>query len=226
MSLSLNYIYKDESILAVNKPEKLLIHYQKGFTCTDSLVDRLSLEFTHPPAPVHRLDAPTSGIVLCAFSKESASILSTAFREGRVKKTYLAIVRGWADSGIIELPLQKYHRKGEFVEARTIFKELDRLEIPVANNRFPQSRYSLLEVYPQTGRFHQIRRHLARKSFPVIGDTSHGDTRHNRIFNDHFHTDRLLLHAWKIEFQHPISGEMIKLESPVPEEFRMFKIPC
>lgn len=215
-------LYRDDHLLVVHKPARLLVHPMKGMRCTDSMTDRLNAEFAPAPWPVHRLDSPTSGVLLCSFSKEALRILSDDFRENRVKKVYMAIVRGWMkEEGIIDRPLQRYDRQGVFQESLTRYKLLKKVEWPIPNERFPQSRYSLLELSPQSGRFHQIRRHLAGEGYPIIGDTSHGDSSHNHLYSRHTGINRLLLHAFSIRFKHPVTGEEILVESPLPAEMHL-----
>jgi len=204
----------------VNKPEGLLTHQTKMSSDRDSLVDRLRAEFDSPPSPVHRLDRPTSGIILCAYSSETARTLGDFFITGKVHKKYTAIVRGYTDAeGKIETPLSK-DGDGELQNALTHYKTLKTLEIDIANNKYSTSRYSLIEVYPGTGRFHQIRRHMAGIGHPILGDTSHGDLRHNRIFTANYSNDRLLLHSHSLSLPHPVSGEKISITSPAEGRMR------
>jgi len=223
MSGSIEILYQDNLLLVVNKPARLLVHPMKGMRCKDSLTDRLNAEFTPSPWPVHRLDSPTSGVLLCSFDKDILRILSDQFRNNAIKKTYRAIVRGWMkeEEGIIDRPLQRYDRPGIFQEAITRYKCLEQVEWPYANEKYPKSRYSLLELYPQSGRFHQIRRHLAGAAHPVIGDTSHGDSSHNHLYSRHTGFDRLLLHACSLSFKHPVSGKELTIEAPIPTALKL-----
>ena len=102
---------------------------------------------------------------------------------------------------------------------RSRFKTLARVELPIAVGRYPQSRYALVEVRPNTGRRHQIRRHFKHIFHPLIGDTRYGEGRHNRLYRERFNCQRLLLHAQSITFNHPQSGERMKLTAPLPEDF-------
>lgn len=216
----MNILFNDGLVLVLNKPAGLLTHRSPISPDKDSVVDRLKLMFENYPSPVHRLDRPTSGVIISAFTKEAARTIGNSFTSGMVQKSYLAIVRGHLNSsGFIEIPLKK-DGEGELQEARTHYISLGQIEIPVENNKYPSSRYSLVQVIPQTGRFHQIRRHMARTGHPILGDTSHGDLRHNRIFEKYFSNRRLLLHSESITFPHPESGEILKIKAPVPEEMQ------
>ena len=219
-------LYRDQWITLINKPSGLIVHRSPLSSDTDSLVDRLRDQFESPPSPVHRLDRPASGVILCANDGETARILSDYFLEGKIHKRYHAIVRGWpGEAGEIDLPLQKYKQgkvsrsNREKQEALTRYVLLSKGEIPVANNRFPTSRYALVEAEPVTGRYHQLRRHLARIGHPIIGDTAHGDLRHNAILREFAGNERLLLHGRKIEFPHPWTNKTVLVEAPWPEDF-------
>lgn len=218
-------VFQDKAVTLIDKPPGLLVHAQKGFHRAPTLVGWLKEHMDPQPMPVHRLDRPTSGILLASTDREVLSRLSRDFREGLVEKTYLAIVRGWAeDSGRIDIPLAKKD-SDTLQEAETLFCCLERREYPWPNPLFPTTRYSLVELKPKTGRYHQLRRHMARHSHPILGDTSHGDLRHNRIYRDSTGVDRLLLHAWKIRFIHPESGEWMEFTAPIPKELTLPSLP-
>jgi tRNA pseudouridine65 synthase len=169
--------------------------------------------------PVHRLDRPTSGIVLFAFSKEIVSEFFRVFRERAVDKTYYALVRGWTeDSGIIDSPLKT--AAGNEQEALTLYKTLARAELNIAVGPYETSRYSLVEVDLKTGRTHQIRRHFAHLRHPLIGDTTYGDGRHNQMFRQEFNSHRLMLAAVKLELIHPFSGKKLMVEAPLEAGFK------
>jgi tRNA pseudouridine65 synthase len=168
------------------------------------------------PSPVHRLDRPTSGVLISAYTKEAARIMGESFQEGKVIKKYIAVVRGYLpETGNIEIPLKK-DGEGIYQEALTFYKTLGQIEVPIENNQYKTSRYSLVEATPHTGRYHQIRRHLARIGHPVIGDTSHGDLRHNKLLKSYFQNQRLLLHGLCVTFPHPLSGMNQTITAPVP----------
>ncbi len=108
---------------------------------------------------------------------------------------------------------------GERKPAITHWRRLATTEVPIAINRYPQQRYALVEVIPETGRYRQIRRHFAHLRHPLIGDTSHGRTEHNRLFKQHFNVHRLLLHAHRLAFDHPLTGQRMRIEAPLDAEF-------
>lgn len=170
--------------------------------------------------PVHRLDAGTSGVLVFALSSADAGNLCRQFAEREVQKTYRAVVRGYVEEqGHIDLPLE-LDSTGDLVEAQTSYRRLGQVEFPFAvSKRFQTSRYSLVEVRPHTGRWHQIRRHFNRISHPLVGDPVHGDSRHNQFFREHLGIRGLCLRAERLEFRHPANGERILLETPSCERW-------
>ena len=143
---------------------------------------------------------------------------------GEVRKTYLAMVRGWApEAGLIDHPLREHatdrrdSSEQPVREARTRYRLLATTEIPVAVERYPASRYSLVELSPETGRKHQLRRHMQHISHPIIGDTNYGRTRHNHYFATRFGGGRLMLAATALRLIHPATGESLTL-AVAPED--------
>lgn len=216
----LTLIHRDDHLLAVHKPAGLLVHR--------SPIDRHETEFALQHArelnggehvyPVHRLDRPTSGLLLFARDPDTASRLGQAFMAGTVQKTYLALVRGWTpEAGVINHPLREHATDRRDTseqpvrEALTHYRRLATTEVPVAIERYPASRYSLVALQPQTGRKHQLRRHLQHISHPIIGDTNYGRTRHNHYFAQRFGTARLMLAATALSLRHPATGESLTL---------------
>lgn len=218
-------LYCDDEIVAVHKPAGLKVHRsgRQGANTPTTLAwvrNRLG-QWVYP---VHRLDQPTSGVLLFARSPEVASVLAAAFAGQRVHKTYLAVVRGHTPpGGLIDHPLVgNIHRPkaGQVPKpARTAFERLAAVELNHPVGRYPTSRYCLLRLHPLTGRMHQIRRHLHHISHPVIGDTTYGDGRHNRFFRSHFDCRRLLLAAVKIAFRHPRTGFDLTITAPPEPSF-------
>ena len=208
----------------MDKPSGLLVHRSP----IDRRETRFALQILRDQLgqyiyPVHRLDKPTSGVMVFALNRNSASRLATQFAEHSVRKAYLATVRGHSPiSGCIDHPLRtdpdRYAGRNEFgaaKEAVTHFQSLAQHEIDVCIEKYPQSRYSLVLAEPRTGRPHQIRRHMKHISHPIIGDAKHGRGRHNRYFTEHLGCARLLLHAFALEFRHPNSGERCRFVSSV-----------
>jgi tRNA pseudouridine65 synthase len=173
--------------------------------------------------PLHRIDRPTSGILLFSKSPEAAALLQPGFANGIIRKTYLTVVRGFTaqSHGIIDRPLKK-DLEGDHQEAKTEFWSLQQVDYPMASTpRHPTSRYSLLQAYPHTGRMHQIRRHLAKERHYIVGDTTHGENKQNRFFREQFGLNNLFLHAWKLSFVHPQTLENLEITAPLPEHFQV-----
>lgn len=171
--------------------------------------------------PIHRLDFATEGLMIWAKNSESASALNFLHKDNQLQKTYLCVVRGHTDdSGVIDEPLLS-DSSPEPVECRTEFKTLARIELPVKiNSMHETSRYSLVEVYLKTGRWHQIRRHFNRISHPLIGDREHGDSHHNRFFRDELKIPGLLLKSRNLNFQCPFTNETKSFHAPVTEKWQ------
>jgi len=225
-------LYQDKYIVAVNKPSGLLVH--------KSLIDRHETEFALQLVrdqigqyvhAVHRLDKPTSGVLLFALSSEVSNLLSEMFREGSIIKQYLAIVRGYTDEdGLIDHPLKQMldtkAQKKEGItklpkDAQTQYHRLATVEFPYPVSRYPVARYSLVELQPKTGRKHQLRRHMKHIFHPIVGDTKHGRGEHNQLFRKIFDCHRLLLHAEKVLFAHPITGESLEIKASLDDTFKM-----
>ena len=219
--MDLSVLHRDERFAVVDKPAGLMVHdsaLARGET--DFAADRLREQFGKPVYLVHRLDRATSGCLLLAFDREAASALGKALMAGDVEKEYVAICRGWPaeERFAIEHPLDGGPGKPVKKPATTAFEVLARCELDLASAGFATSRYALLRARPLTGRFRQIRRHLKHASHHLVGDTSHGDGRHNRAFRM-LGVHRMLLHAQRLAFAHPFTGERIEASAPPDAEF-------
>jgi len=219
---ALEILYQDKYMVAINKPSGLLVHRSP----IDKHETRFALQEVRDQIgqyvyPVHRLDKPTSGVLIFALNKEVAQILSEDFRENRVKKEYIAVVRGYvALEGLIDHPLKQMldskaeKEKGiskEEKEAQTLYERLATIELPYAVSRYPVARYSLVKLKPQTGRKHQLRRHMKHIHHHMIGDTKHGRGEHNTLFRKEFDCHRLLLHARNMQLIHPVTLKSVMI---------------
>jgi tRNA pseudouridine65 synthase len=215
----LDIIYRDEHLIAINKPHGLLVH--RSTIAADAeefalqlLRDQVGLKVN----PVHRLDRATGGALLFAFDKEVEIAMQKQFSDNLVSKKYLAIVRGYTpDSENIDYPLRK--ENGSVQEAFTSYTTLKRAEIAVPLGKHDTSRYSLVEVRPTTGRMHQIRKHLSHVNHPIVGDTTHGCNKQNKLFREKWTMNTLLLHAATLSFKHPVTGAALIINAPVNTEF-------
>ena len=220
-------LYRDDTLVVVHKPSGLLVHR--------SLVDRHERRFAvqilrdqlgQRVYPVHRLDKGTSGALVFALDRDTARALANDFSQRRVAKTYLAVVRGWpADSGEIDHPLDAVEdaliaqASVDPKPSLTRFRTVARVELPHRVDRYPTTRYALVELHPQSGRRHQLRRHLAHASHPIVGDSTYGKGRHNRLFADLFGAQRLLLACVRLEFAHPVTRQLVTIDAPLAADF-------
>ena len=210
-------LFQDEHLVAAHKPAGLLVHRNAHAGREPFLLQMLRDQLGQRLYPVHRLDRPTSGLMIMALSPQAAHALALQFAGQGVSKTYLAVVRGFApQEGIIDDPLKS--ESGNLQEARTEFTRLATAEIPHAVGPNPTARYSLVQVRPRTGRTHQIRRHFAHIRHPLIGDVLRGDGRQNRFFREHFGLHRLLLASVKLTFRHPEDNSRMTLTCPPAQE--------
>ncbi|MFS4460357.1 pseudouridine synthase [Bdellovibrio sp. HCB2-146] len=217
-------LYQDEHFVAVHKPSGYHVHppedprikVAKDHICLYRVRDMMK-QYVYP---VHRLDAATSGVLLFALSSEAASKLCHLFAQGETEKVYHAVARGWTpQEGRIDLPLE-LDSTGVPVPASTLYQRLGTIEFPVpVGKKFKSARYSLLEVRPLTGRYHQIRRHFNRISHPLLGDAYHGDSHHNRFFRETVGIPGLCLRASKLKITHPWSGAEVALLAPECEKW-------
>lgn len=215
----LEILYQDSDIVAVNKPHGLLVHRSPIAADTDIFaVQLLRDQLGQKVYPVHRLDRKTSGVLLFALNDETNRLMQVQFANGRVKKKYQAIVRGFTDDvGEIDYPLKK--DDGTIQEAFTSYVTLQRREVPFSIGKHGTSRYSLVELTPTTGRMHQLRKHMAHIFHPIIGDRPHGCNKQNKFFKDQYGMLTMLLHAAQLEFTHPVSGEVVKISAECQPEF-------
>ena len=223
-------LFQDEYLVVINKPSGLLVHKspidKKERVFALQLVRDIVGKFVYP---VHRLDKPTSGVLVFALSSEVASKLSIEFMAGGVQKEYLAVARGYTqEMDAINYPLKVLLDKKsdrdrrniqESQEAITTYERLATMELPYAVSRYPAARYSLIKLLPKTGRKHQLRRHLKHIFHPIVGDTKYGRGEHNKLFREKFDCHRLLLHASKIEFTHPVTKQRIAIEAELDYTF-------
>ena len=221
---------EDAHLIVVNKPAGLAVHGGSGVSFGVIEQIRQSMPHADQFELVHRLDRETSGILLVAKKRSALKHLQTQFRERATDKTYLALVRGiWPQrQKVIDLPLQKYLlTNGDGSEGER------RVRVVAPND--PQGMraitlvkvarllgdYTLLEVTIKTGRTHQIRVHLASLGHPILGDDKYGDYDLNKALQK-TGLRRMFLHAWKLQFRHPASGEVVALNAPLPPELQSF----
>lgn len=209
-------IYEDSEILIVDKPP--------GFHCVppESKSIRISpawnglqileRQLQQKLFPAHRLDRATSGIFLLTKSKEMASATQKQFSNHSTKKIYACLTRGKLNSdAVIDSPLK--NSAGASVTAKTNIQVVGTFSLPIKNDVANDREFSLIFAFPETGRFHQIRRHLAQIGHPIIGDKMHGDKKLNRAFFEIVQSDRLFLRAMQLELDHPKSNQRLVIKN-------------
>lgn len=214
----LKILYEDPWVVVVQKPPRFQVHAPEDprFTLRPSrnCVTVLSRQLQIDIFPVHRLDAATSGVLLFAKSSSVARTLSDGFKTHAHLRTYLCVVRGWleAPSGRIDYPIDDK-------PSQTRYATLAQIEAPWPNKRHPTSRFSLMLVWPETGRTHQIRKHFAHLKHPLIGDTLYGDGFQNRLFRTHMVARRLWLRAHRMELIHPETQAPLRITAGREKEW-------
>jgi 23S rRNA pseudouridine955/2504/2580 synthase len=225
-------LLEDEHLIAVDKPAGVAVHGGSGVSF--GVIEQLRQ--ARPQAKflelVHRLDRETSGILLVAKKRSALTRLQDQFRERETGKTYLALVQGaWpGNKKVIDQPLHKYLQEDGERRVRVVDKDdpdgmraitLVKIRDVIPAKAGIQGAFSLLEVTIKTGRTHQIRVHLATQGHPIAGDDKYGDFELNRVLAKQA-LKRMFLHAWRLRFAHPQSGETVALESPLPAELATF----
>jgi tRNA pseudouridine65 synthase len=221
-------LFENDTIIGFNKPHGLLVH--QSAIARDATEYALQWVRDYCGCKVHlahRLDRKTSGVLLFSKTEEENSYLQTLFRDKQMNKIYKALVRGYTeDSGIIDYALT--NDRGTTQDAITRYKTLSRYEIPLQTEKHKTSRYSLVELLPETGRYHQLRKHMAHIRHPIIGDRPHGCNKQNRLWKAHFQMTTMLLHAESLSFVHKDYGP-IKIDASMSSTFKdtldMLKAP-
>lgn len=226
----LEILFRDDYLVAVNKPAGMLVHR--------SWLDRHETQFVMQTLrdqigqhvfPIHRLDRPTSGVLLFALSSEIANLTCQQFEGKQIEKQYLAVVRGYLQNADrIDYPLKvkldkiadKFSQPKEPQEAVTDYQGLYTVEMPYPIGKFQTARYSLVRLIPHTGRKHQLRRHMKHIFHPIIGDTQYGDLHQNRLITEKTEVSRLMLHAEKLSFIHPITQQKITIQAPLDKQWQ------
>jgi 23S rRNA pseudouridine955/2504/2580 synthase len=221
-------LFEDADVLAVDKPAGLAAHPGTGIEGA-TLVEMARAYLRVPedlpatefrPSPAHRLDRDTSGVVLVAKTRRAMVALGETFTSGEhVRKSYLALAKGKMpkEAGTIDLPLSEHEQTARSKAARGVnFQEA------VTRWRVLSSmkEATLLAVTIETGRTHQIRRHLEAAGHPVAGDRRYGDFAFNRAARQRWGLRRMFLHAWRLELPHPVTGAPLRLEAALPDELR------
>lgn len=228
--MMLEILYQDQYLIAINKPAGMLVHRSwldkhETVFAMQTLRDQIGQHVF----PIHRLDRPTSGVLLFALDSNTARMMSEQFEQHQIQKSYLAVVRGYLlGEGRIDYPLKvvqdkiadKFSGDKEPQAAITDYQSLATVEMPYPAGKFSTARYSLVQLFPQTGRKHQLRRHLKHLFHPIIGDTNYGDLHQNRAFTANTGCDRLFLHSNQLQFTHPHRLQKIVIDAPLDPQWQ------
>jgi len=213
-----NIIYSDAFIILINKPLGIPIHKNEHMPHDADYVIKSLGELTGKSIyGVHRLDAKTSGIMVFALDRDTAEQLSAQFRGRDIKKTYHALVYGKPDDeGVFDFPVKDKSKRKKF-NAITKFKTIDSKTYDFPYHDKEQCMISLVEIYPETGKYHQIRQHFGLKRHYILGDGQHGNRSLNKLLQEKIGLNRLMLHASEISFRHPKKEEIVTYKSELPE---------
>lgn len=218
---SLTILYSDDYFTAINKPCGMLVHRTSIAEDDDAVaLQLLRAQLNRMVYPVHRIDRPTSGILIFAHSPEITKVLQEEFQLNTSQKKYTALVRGWLPDEIVS-NREVRNDRGNLQTAETRFILKKKLEMPFATDRYETARFSIIEAFPSTGRWHQIRQHLAQLRHYIINDRVHGDGKQNKLFTGQTGIREMFLHATSFEFRHPISKATIVIEAPFPDHWQV-----
>jgi len=210
-------VYEDDYCLIVNKPNNLLVHHSHFSRNVEeeSLVELLKKRGFIHPIPVHRLDRKTSGVLLLAKSKEYVKPFQELFDENLIDKKYVALLRGFVfGGGKIDSPVK--NERGNYKEALTFYRNIKHRFFDIPVKPYSSSRYSYVLLSPFSGRMHQLRIHANKISHPIIGDHKYGNRHHNKMYEEKLNIPHLFLHAYKLNFIHPITNKRILVKARFP----------
>jgi len=216
--------FEDKYLIAVNKPNNVLIHHSfmaRNMDEESTLIDLLQEQLNLKLYPVHRLDRKTSGVIILVKKRSDVKVFQDLFKQNKIQKTYYALVRGFTpEEGVIDSPV-KGRDANVHKEAKTVYRKLQETVLDIPVHPYSCSRYSLLELKPQTGRLHQLRIHMNKISHPIVGDPKYGDRFHNRMFENELNLPKMFLHASSIQFKHPFMKIELIIKADFPEDWMM-----
>lgn len=221
-NFEIEYLYEDDHIVVVNKPVDLPVH-KNDFMPNDApyltkIVGDRAGKWVYN---VHRLDSKTSGIMVLTYSKEAAHNLALQFEQKKVQKTYFAVVLGNPGSGTYNSKVL-VKKKTKFKKpAITHFKTIKSIPTQISYKDKNNVELSLVEINPETGRWHQLRQHFAQNKHDILGDSHHGDFTLNKIVSSQTGIMRLFLHAGALSFVHPETTIKLNFTSELPAEFKL-----
>ena len=214
-------LYRDEGLIALNKPSGMAVHGGSGVS--RGVIEQLRLELPECRYMelVHRLDRETSGVLLIALKRRALTGLHAAMRAGKIEKRYLTLVAGRWPNPVQHVKLPLHKRVTDDGEKRVTVREEGQTAHTIFRRLQTFADFTLLEAELKTGRTHQIRVHTSHLGFPIAGDDKYGDFELNRRLMKQG-LKRMFLHAAKLAFDHPITGERLVVEAPLPAELASF----
>lgn len=216
-------LHTDPHLTIINKPPGMLVHRTSIADDNEPVALQLLRDQTGKTVyPVNRIDRPTSGIVVFAHSPEITKLLQKELAQTACHKQYTALVRGWMHEAV-DCDRDVENDRGTLKEAFTRFVPVERFELPIPTDRYATARFTIVDAFPATGRWHQIRQHLAQMRHYIINDRVHGDGKQNKIFTQQLHINEMFLHARKLSFVHPVTQELMVVEAEFPEHWERVK---
>lgn len=214
-------LYRDDALIALNKPSGMAVHGGSGIS--RGVIEQLRLELPECRYMelVHRLDRETSGVLLVALKRRALVGLHAAMREGRIEKRYLTLVAGRWPNPVQHVKLTLHKRVTDDGEKRVTVRDQGQAAHTIFRRLQAFADFTLLEAELKTGRTHQIRVHTSHLGFPIAGDDKYGDFELNRRLAKQG-LKRMFLHAAKLVFEHPITGERMQIEAPLPDDLANF----
>ena len=217
----LKILFEDEWLIAIDKPAGMLVHPGRDPEPDEHIALKSVRNYLEQYAyVVHRLDRPTSGVLIFTKDQETQTKLSIMFQNWQVMKKYYAVVLGEApDRDKVEIPIKR-HEESDAMPSLTNYYRKNL----VPSGIYGLSSFSLLDVKPHTGRYHQIRRHLSWTGFPIMGDYLYGDIETNDSNAAETGVKRMMLMSYSLDFVHPQTGENLLIRAKMPPEFKKFDL--
>lgn len=217
-------LFRDDYFVAINKPPGLLVHR----TSLSEEGDEFALQQVRDLVgqkiyPIHRLDRPTSGVLIFGLNPDIVTEMREIFKERTINKHYVALVRGWFPKEPVHLDYPVKNVKDKLQDAVTEFRLAEHYELSIPVEPYVTSRYSVVNAFPKTGRWHQIRQHLAHLRYYIINDRVHGTGAHNAMFTQRLGLSDMFLHAQSLSFVHPATGKELLIEAKFPKHWDDFK---
>lgn len=214
--MQIKILKRTKTYIIVHKPAGFVVYADTKEDQKVSCQVFLEKQISQKVIPIHRIDKPTCGVLIYALNQQKAAQLGEMFKKKTVEKKYLAFCHGeFPEKARVDFPLKK-HKQKITENAVTNIENIQTIEMEAKGE---QRKYSLVQATPQTGRYHQIRRHLKMMKCPIVGDPTYGNSWNNDYFKDKFNINRTLLSAISISFVDPENKEKIFVETKPDQDF-------